>query len=97
MLFFFYISIYRSNQRRCSVEKGVYKNFTNFIRKHRRFPVKFAKFLKTPILRNICERLLLNLSGILRSSMKRFLRNMQMEKPIFKMGEEYDQKQRFES
>ena len=34
----------------------------NFIRKrlqHRRFPVNFAKFLKTPILKSICERLLL--------------------------------------
>ena len=26
---------------------------------HRCFPVKFAKFLRTPILNNICERLLL--------------------------------------
>ena len=46
------------------------KNFTNFtglkackfVKKRfqrRRFPVKFAKFLKTPILKNICELLLL--------------------------------------
>ena len=28
---------------------------------HRCFPVKFAKFLRTPILKRICERLLLNL------------------------------------
>ena len=35
----------------------------NFIKKklpHRCFSVKFVKFLKTPILKNICERLLLN-------------------------------------
>ena len=25
------------------------------------FPVKFVKFIRTPVLRNICERLLLNL------------------------------------
>ena len=37
-------------------------------------------------MKNICERLLLNLLGILRSSMKRFQRNTQMEKPIFKMA-----------
>ena len=30
---------------------------------HRCFPVKFAKFLKTPVLRNICERLLFILSS----------------------------------
>ena len=32
----------------------------DFIKKrlrHRCFPVKFAKFLRTPILKNICERL----------------------------------------
>ena len=28
----------------------------------RRFPMKFAKFLRTPILKNICERLLLFVS-----------------------------------
>ena len=36
----------------------------NFIKKrlqHRYFPVKFAKFLRTPILKSICERLLLHL------------------------------------
>ena len=35
----------------------------NFIKnrlQHSCFPVKFAKFLRTPILKNICERLLLN-------------------------------------
>ena len=34
----------------------------NFIKKrlqHRYFPVKFAKLLRTPILKNICKRLLL--------------------------------------
>ena len=46
------------------------KNFANFtglkackfVKKRfqrRHFPVKFAKFLKTPILKNICELLLL--------------------------------------
>ena len=53
-------------------KKGVLKKFANFIGKHlracntfkkklqhRRFPVKFAKFLRTPILMNIGEGLLL--------------------------------------
>ena len=37
----------------------------NFIKKrlqHKRFPVKFVKYLRTPILKNICERLLLHQS-----------------------------------
>ena len=70
----------RSSHRRCSVEKGVLKNFANFtgrrlrwsvflikfVKKfvekrlqHRCFSVKFAKILRTPILKNIYERLLL--------------------------------------
>ena len=33
----------------------------NFIKKRQRcFPVEFAKFLRTPILKNSCERLLLS-------------------------------------
>ena len=38
----------------------------NFIKKrlqHRCFPMKFAKFLRIPILKNICERLLLKISN----------------------------------
>ena len=77
-------NIDRSSHRRCSVEKCVLKNFTNFAGKHlcwslffkgaclqpcnfikKRlqhscFPVKFAKFLRTSFLKNICERLLLH-------------------------------------
>ena len=56
--------MYRSSHRRCSVKKGVLKNVTNFTEKHlcwklqhRCFPVKFAKFLRTSILKNVCERL----------------------------------------
>ena len=40
----------------------------NFIKKRFQrvfFPVKFAKFFRTPILKNICERLLLYLHVIL--------------------------------
>ena len=55
-------------------KKVVLKNFVNFIGKvfflvslkglwHRCFPVKFAKFLRTSILKNICEQLLLILSS----------------------------------
>ena len=61
-------NIHTSSHRRCSVKKGVLKNFTgkhqslfnknNFNKKrlqHRCFPVKFAIFLRTSILKNICE------------------------------------------
>ena len=40
-------------------------NFRNFIKKrlqHMCFPVNIAKFLRTPILKNICKRLLLHLA-----------------------------------
>ena len=35
------------------------KNFINKRLQHRCFPVKFPKFLRTPILKNNCKRLLL--------------------------------------
>ena len=63
------------NLNKCQLEavtgvfckKGVLKNLANFLGiyvswsffQHRCFPVKFAKFLRTAILKNICERLLL--------------------------------------
>ena len=74
LLMGFYRKAYsRSSHYRCSVKKAVGKQIhretpvsesqlCNFIKKklqHRCFPVKFEKFLKTPILKNICERLLL--------------------------------------
>ena len=34
-------------------------NFIKISLRHRCFPAKFAKFLRKPILKNICERLLL--------------------------------------
>ena len=56
-----------SSHRWCSVKRNVLKNFANFIGKHlwwslwqSCFSGKFAKFLKTLILENIWERLLLN-------------------------------------
>ena len=67
---------FRSNHRRCPVEKVFLKILqilqantcvgvlvANFIKKrlrHKCFPVKFEKFLRTPILKNIRERMLLN-------------------------------------
>ena len=63
----------RNSHWKCSVKKAVLKNFAIFIGKNlswslfliklfqrRRFPVNIAKFLRTAILRNICERLLMN-------------------------------------
>ena len=53
----------KSSQWRCSVKEHVFNNFgCNFIKKrlqHRCFLVKLAKFLRTSIFKNICERLLL--------------------------------------
>ena len=57
---------YRSSHRRCSV-KNVFLSISHYSQKntslstqqHRCFTVNIAKFLKTPILKNICERLLL--------------------------------------
>ena len=63
-----------NSHRRCSVKKSVLRNFAIFTGKYlcaslylkffqqRYFPVNVAKFLRTPILKNICERLLLNVA-----------------------------------
>ena len=63
--------VFRSSHRRCSVRKGVLRNFTKFTGKHlyqslffnivaglrhRCFPVIFAKFLRTPFLQNTFGR-----------------------------------------
>ena len=57
------IYIFRGSHQRSSLKKVFIKRKTcNFIKKrfqHRCFPVKFAKTLRTPFLKNICERLLL--------------------------------------
>ena len=45
----------RSSHHRCSVKEDLQ-------RQRRCFPVNVAKFLRTPILKNICERLLLKIS-----------------------------------
>ena len=50
----------RRSHRMYSVKKGVPKNFKDFC-----FPVKFAKFLRTLILKNICERLLLSSTSLI--------------------------------
>ena len=75
------LGLFRSSHRRCSIKKGVLKNFANFTGKHlcwslflitdlqaRNFIKKILlqcfliKLLRTPILKNICERLLLFVS-----------------------------------
>ena len=66
--------IFTSSHQRCSIKKAVLKitqysqenafSPANFIEKriqHRYFPVNIAKFLRTPILKNICERLFLHI------------------------------------
>ena len=64
-------NIYRSSHQRCSIKKLQFCNIhrkhlkvCNFIKKRLQlkcFPVNIAKFLWTPVLKNICERLLLHL------------------------------------
>ena len=74
------LGLFRSSRWRCSVRKGVLKNFANFMGKHlcwsllqasnfikKRpqhwcFHMKFAKFLRTSILKKICKRLLVFVS-----------------------------------
>ena len=61
---------YRKFNRKTPVLESLFNNVEglqacNFIKKifqHWCFPMKFAKFLRTPILKNICERLLLFVS-----------------------------------
>ena len=51
--------LFRSSRQRCSVKKAF--QACSFIKKelqHGCFPVNFGKFLRTLILKNICERLL---------------------------------------
>ena len=50
--------IYRNSYWKCSIKKQFLKMKTH---QHRCFPVNIAKSLRTPILKNICEQLLLDL------------------------------------
>ena len=63
-------SIQKKPHQRCSIRKGVLKNFAKLTGKHlcpllknrrRRFPVNFGKFLGTPFLQNTSGRLLLSI------------------------------------
>ena len=68
-------SILRSSHRRCSVRKGVLRNFAKFTGKNLCqslffnkvaglcFPVNFANFLRTPFRQNTSGRLLLYTSS----------------------------------
>ena len=65
--------IYKSSHQRCSVRKGVLRNFAKFTGKQlcqslweRCFPVNFAKFLRTTFLQNTSRRLLLNIGSVFR-------------------------------
>ena len=64
-------------------------NFCNFIKKrlqHRCFPINIAKFLRTPILKNICECLLLHLvmNDIIPFFMNNnFLQNLEPQFQVF--------------
>ena len=61
---------YRKFHRKAPMLESLFNNVAapqscNFIKKilqHWRFPMKFAKFLRTPITKNICQRLLLFVS-----------------------------------
>ena len=58
--FFSIYFINRDSHRRFSIKRGVLQacNFIQKRLKHRCFPLNFAKFLRTLILKNICEQLL---------------------------------------
>ena len=51
------LGLFRSSHRRCSVKKGFIKDFIKKRLQHWCFPVKFAKFLRTSILKNNFEKL----------------------------------------
>ena len=89
----------RSSQQRCSVKKGVLRNFTKFAGKHlclspaillkkrlwnRCFTVNFVKFLRTPFLQNIFGSLLLDVTGI--SCEKRQINNAMIYSLPFHFG-----------
>ena len=72
------VLIFRSSHRKCSVQKvfliilqissGL--QVCNFIKtwlQHRCYPVKLSKFVRTPISKNICDRLLLKFSKYLKN------------------------------
>ena len=50
---------FRSNHRRCSVRKGVLRNFTKFTGKHQVFSCESCKISKNTFLQNTSGRLLL--------------------------------------
>ena len=50
---------FSSSHQKYFVKKGVLKNFANFTGNQFNFPVEFEKFLRTPILKNICKLLFL--------------------------------------
>ena len=60
------IAIIRSSHRRCSIKKATLKNFWRDFNTAV-FLWILQKILRTPILKNICERLLLNLSTWIRN------------------------------
>ena len=55
---------FSSSHQKCFVKKGVLKNFANFTGNQFNFPVEFAKFLRTPILKNICKLVFLKLGEV---------------------------------
>ena len=57
-----FLKFFQISQENTYVGMSLIKFVKNFIKKrlqHRFFPVKFAKFLRTPILKGMCKRLLL--------------------------------------
>ena len=73
------VIIFKRSHRKCSVRKGILRNFAKFTGKHlcqshffkkekketlaQVFPVNFAKFLRTPFLQNTSGRLLLHIGN----------------------------------
>ena len=82
----------RSSHQRCSVRKGVLRNFANFRGKHlcqvlsglwhRCIPVNFAKFLKTPFSQNTSGQLLLDKQHFLAENPSEVLNGQQQHKGV---------------
>ena len=65
----FYSTYYGSSHSRCCIKKAILKNFAIFTGKHLCWSITDAllwilRNLRTPILKNICERLLLLSAGV---------------------------------
>ena len=74
-----FLKISQISQDNTCVREPVFNNFIKNGLHQRCFPVKFSKFLRRPILKNTCERLLLNRKSVLQKLLFSTLINVVMK------------------